>query len=113
MIELFTVFTVIENYSNKEGFDINSTMGSMSPMKSIPISWIIIALIIAFGTAYIAYSCNEYEKPATRTLSTIIAFFFSGIYLIYYFIVHVLFDRKCGSRGINNIIKNISKKNNN
>ena len=78
--------------------------------KTIPTSWIIMALIISFGTAYIAYSCNQYEKPATRALSTIIAFFFSGFYLIYYFIVHVMFDRKCGSRGINNIVRNISKK---
>jgi hypothetical protein len=68
------------------------------------------ALIISFGSAYIAYSCNQYETPATRALSTLIAFFFSGFYLIYYFIVHVLFDRKCSSRGINNIVKNISGK---
>jgi uncharacterized protein YybS (DUF2232 family) len=107
MLELFTAFKVIETFSQdktKEGFTY-----SQIP-NPIPVSWIIIALIISFGTAYIAYSCNEYEKPATRALSTIIAFFFSGFYLIYYFIVHVMFDRKCGSRGINNIVKNIVKK---
>lgn len=107
MLELFTAFKIIENFSQdktKEGF----TYGQIP--NPIPVSWIIIALIISFGTAFIAYSCNEYEKPATRALSTIIAFFFSGFYLIYYFIVHVMFDRKCGSRGINNIIKNIVKK---
>ena len=110
MLELFAVLKAIEFYSNKDlkeglnfDFEKNNTNG-------IPTSWIIMALIIAFGTAYIAYSCNEYEKPATRALSTIIAFFFSGLYLIYYFIVHVLFDRKCSSRGINNIVKNIIKK---
>lgn len=99
MLELFTVFKML---NVTEGFNQN--------FDDIPKSWIVIALIISFGSAYIAYCCNEYEKPATRALSTIIAFFFSGFYLIYYFIVHVLFDRKCGSRGINNIIKNISKK---
>jgi magnesium-transporting ATPase (P-type) len=108
MLELFGLYTALENYSNldsfKEGYDINYFP------KSIPVSWIIIALIISFGTAYIAYSCNQFEKPATRALSTIIGFFFSGFYLIYYFIVHVLFDRKCGSRGINNIVMNIVKK---
>jgi magnesium-transporting ATPase (P-type) len=107
MLELLTIFKTLEFYSNstlKEGYGFDSI-----PEK-IPVSWIIIALVISFGTAYIAYSCNEYEKPATRALSTIIAFFFSGFYLIYYFIVHVLFDRKCGSRGINNIVKNISRK---
>jgi len=101
MLELFTAFKLL---SSIEGF--NSDTLEMN----IPTSWIVMALVIAFGTAYIAYSCNQYETPATRALSTIIAFFFSGIYLIYYFIVHVLFDRKCGSRGINNIVKNIAKK---
>ena len=101
MLELFTAFKLL---SSIEGFNSD-------PLEmNIPISWIVMAFVIAFGTAYIAYSCNQYETPATRALSTIIAFFFSGIYLIYYFIVHVLFDRKCGSRGINNIVKNIVKK---
>jgi hypothetical protein len=110
MLDLFTIFKVIESYSNhslKEGLNVDYESNDMS---TIPTSWIIMALVISFGTAYIAYACNEYEKPATRALSTLIAFFFSGFYLIYYFIVHVLFDRKCSSRGINNIIKNISKK---
>jgi magnesium-transporting ATPase (P-type) len=102
MLELFTLFKVVESYSNlNEGLNHD-----LLPTK-VPISWIITALVISFGSAYIAYCCNEYEKPATRALSTIIAFFFSGFYLIYYFIVHVMFDRKCSSRGINNIIKNL------
>jgi uncharacterized protein YybS (DUF2232 family) len=100
MLELFTLFKTLQL---NEGFQSDYEQN----VNKIPVSWIIIALIIAFGTAYIAYSCNEYEKPATRTLSTLIGFFFSGFYLIYYFIVHVLFDRKCSSRGINNIIKNM------
>jgi len=115
MLELFTFFKAIEFYSNKDlkeglnfDFEKNDTYGMYK--SGIPTSWIIMALVIAFGTAYIAYACNEYEKPATRALSTLVAFFFSGFYLIYYFIVHVLFDRKCSSRGINNIVKNISKK---
>jgi uncharacterized protein YybS (DUF2232 family) len=106
MIELFALFKVLDsNQSIKESFSQNNFLET-----NIPTSWIIMALIISFGTAYIAFACNQYEKPATRALSTIIAFFFSGFYLIYYFIVHVLFDRKCGSKGINNIVKNISKK---
>jgi hypothetical protein len=101
MIELFTLHKVLKSKRLKENF--NYDMDDMD----IPTSWIVIALIISFGSAYIAFSCNEFEKPATRALSTIIAFFFSGFYLIYYFIVHVMFDRKCSSRGINNIIKNL------
>ena len=107
MLELFTIFKVIESYTNVE--ELRENFDGYVP-TTIPTSWIITALIISFGSAYIAYSCNEFEQPATRALSTIIAFFFSGFYLIYYFIVHVLFDRKCGSRGINNIVKNIVKK---
>lgn len=102
MIELFSLFKLL-NYS--ESFDIQY---DTLPSK-IPVSWIIMVLIISFGSAYIAFCCNEYEQPSTRALSTIVAFFFSGFYLIYYFIFHVLFDRKCGSRRINNVIKNISK----
>ena len=107
MIELLSIFKVIEMYSNS---DINEGLSGEIMPNPIPISWMILALVIAFGTAYIAYSCNEYETPATRAITTVIAFLFSGIYLIYYFIVHVIFDRKCGSRGINNIIRNMSKK---
>jgi hypothetical protein len=101
MLELFTAFKLIESSSNN-----NIKEGLNEDPEKIPISWIVMAILISLGTAYIAYSCNEYEQPATRALSTIIAFLFSGFYLIYYFIVHVLFDRKCSSRGINNIIKN-------
>jgi len=106
MLELFTLFKTIESFTKIENFNNDLE----NPLTTIPTSWIIMALLISFGTAYIAYNCNENEKPATRALSTIIAFFFSGFYLIYYFIVHVLFDRNCSSKGINNIIKNITKK---
>ena len=108
MIELFAAYKLIKNHKKKQENFVNDI--DSSDNFNIPVSWIIMALIISFGSAYIAYSCNHYEQPATRALSTIIAFFFSGFYLIYYFIVHVMFDRKCGSRGINNIIINISKK---
>jgi len=108
MIELFAAYKIMKNHKKKHENFTNNT--DLYDNFNIPASWIIMALIISFGSAYIAYSCNHYEKPATRALSTIIAFFFSGFYLIYYFIVHVMFDRKCGSRGINNIIRNISKK---
>jgi len=102
MIELFALSKIIDKKHKKEHFNDNYQENTLN----IPTSWIIMAIIISFGSAYLAYECNRYEKPATRALSTLIAFFFSGFYLIYYFIVHVLFDRKCGSKGINNIIRN-------
>ena len=120
MLELFSLFKYvesIESFNNhemslqKDTFETsNSSNGTLSVVPRVPTSWIIIALIISFCSAYLAYCCNEYEKPVTRTLSTILAFFFSGFYLIYYFIYHILFDRKCSSRGINNIVKNIVNK---
>ena len=106
MLELFTVFKTVEFYSNlNEGYSFDYI-----PNK-IPSSWIVTALIIGFGTAYIAYSCNEYEVPATRALYTIFAFFFSGIYLIFYFIYHIMFGYKFGSvSNISNLVRNFSKK---
>jgi uncharacterized protein YybS (DUF2232 family) len=105
MLELFTVFKAIETYSN-----INEGLETDSFQTKIPTSWIIFAVLISLATAYIGYSCNQFETPATRALVTLIAFFFSGFYLIYYFIVHVLFDIPCSSRNISNIVKNFSKK---
>jgi cytochrome bd-type quinol oxidase subunit 2 len=112
MIELFSFIKGIELYSNqnlKEGF-LNIDYENTDLNSLIFNYYTIVILIISFGSAYLAYACNEYEKPATRALSTLIGFFFSGFYLIYYFFYHVLFDRKCKSRGINNIIRNITKK---
>jgi len=103
MIELFTIYKTMETFGKLENFENN--------IYNIPTSWILFALLISFGTAYIAFSCNEYEKPASRALYTIFAFLFSGIYLIYYFIVHVLLDKNCDSRRINTIIKNSIIKN--
>ena len=104
MLELLTLFKSLEYFSSKENFGLDNS-------ETIPMSWIVVAFIISFGTAYIAYTCNENETPATRFLSTIIGFFLSGFYLIYYFIVHVLFGRECGGgKRINNVVRNIIKK---
>lgn len=104
MLELFTTFKVLEHYSN-----INEGLSDDMFKTKIPTSWIVFAILISIATAYIAYACNQYESPATRALVTLIAFFFSGFYLVYYFIVHVLFDRPCSSKTISNIVKNFSK----
>ena len=89
MLELFGIFNYIENYSN------NTDLKSNLIPNPLPISWLLIALIIGFSAACIAYNCNKKETPASRALATIIAFFFSGLYLLYYFIYHVLFGKKC------------------
>jgi len=107
MLELFTVFKTAEFFSEKNTVNNESNIILPDP---IPISWIIIVFIIGFGTAYIAYSCNEAETPATRAVVTLFAFLFSGIYLIYYFIIYVIFNKDCSGRRINNVIRNSIRK---
>jgi hypothetical protein len=101
MIELMTAFSTYEKFTNQSNEDIVSRF-----MNNIPITWIIAALIISFGAAYLAYECSCTEKPATRAIYTIFAFFFSGFYLIYYLIVHVILGYQCFSgKNISNIVK--------
>lgn len=117
MIELFSIIAATEYFKNsRERFSNNDFLDNDFRKKynnfpdSVPMSWVFIMLLISFGTAYLAYCCSQYEKPASRAVMTIIAFFFSGFYLIYYFIYHVLLDKDCGSRSITNIVRNIAKK---
>lgn len=111
MIELMTAFGAIEKFSNEnKEFQMNDDIISYYLNKVEP-SWIIAVLIVAFGAAYLAYECSSAENPATRAIYTIFAFFFSGFYLIYYFIVHVLLGYQCfDGRNISNIVKGSSKK---
>lgn len=122
MIELFSIIAATEYFVNGKERFTNQTQPHSEFLETgfhkknyylqdkIPMSWIFIMLLISFGTAYLAYCCSQYEKPASRAVMTIIAFFFSGFYLLYYFIYHVLLDKDCGSRSITNIVRNISKK---
>lgn len=98
MLELFGIFSYIEKYSPglRRACPSHSDIENSNVPNPIPISWIIIVLIIGYCAAYIAYECNKTETPASRALATILAFFFSGFYLLYYFIYHVLFGKKCG-----------------
>ena len=71
MIEFFALMKTLKT---EEGFSDNYMN------LNIPLSWILVSFIIAFGAAFISYNCNKFETPATRALSTIFAFFFSYIY---------------------------------
>jgi uncharacterized protein YacL len=70
----------------------SQTWSNMSPNR---ILGIIVSLIIAIAAAYLAYECNAYESMPMRIFSTIIAFTFSGIYLIYYFIRYTVLGSNC------------------
>ena len=114
MIELMTAFTTLENFSNSNSnyntnsniqLELNQDILSYYMNKVEP-TWIIAVLIIASGASYLAFECNIHEKPATRAVYSILAFFFSGFYLIYYFIVHIFLGYQCfDGKNISNIIK--------
>lgn len=105
MIELMTSFGAIENFSNPNQPEIDGNILSHF-LNKIPTTWIVAAFIIAIGASYLAYECSSQESPATRAIYTIFAFFFSGFYLIYYFVVHVLLGYQCfDGKNISNIVK--------
>ena len=107
MIELMTACNAIESFSNQNNEDAIVTNNILSYFfKKIPTSWIIAVILIGLGSAYLAYQCSIHEKPATRAIYTIFAFFFSGFYLIYYFIIHIMLGYQCfDGKNISNIIK--------
>ena len=113
MIELFTVFSLFDTYTKSIGEEKEVKENFTSDVmvtETIPLSWIIIALLISACAGYLCFECNRMEKPATRAIYTIVAFLFSGFYILYYFVVRVLLNYPCPSRGINNIVRNIIKK---
>ena len=110
MIEFFTALKTIDNIKNSNEPELDKSITNFL-FNNIPLSWIIAAFIISFGSAYLAFKCNSNESPASRTIYTLFGFFFSGIYLIYYFIVNIMLDQNCFSgKSITNIIKNSKKK---
>ena len=93
----------------KEGF-----VDSLDPMPFFDfndqgaVAALVVSLVIAFITAYIAFQCNSYANAGVRFITTLFAFFFSGIYLIYFFIVYIIFDDTCnGTKDIFKMTKNI------
>jgi len=55
----------------------------------------VLALVIGLLTAKLAYNCNSKSDPVVRILAMLFGFFFSGLYLLYYFIRYVLLGNKC------------------
>ncbi len=115
MLELFTIMKSMQNSLENESIENfeshkNDPNYVEASLHRIPNSWIILSLLIGIGTAYLAYSCNYNETPATRLIVSLFAFFFSGIYLIYYFIIYILLNKKCNGKDIADLIKQIMKK---
>ena len=72
----------------------------LSPKKSLNIDALtlvigLLSLIISIYTAKLAYNCNIKTSDVSRMVATLFGFFFSGTYLLYYFIWHKLLGNKC------------------
>tara|TARA_B100001250_G_C19411268_1_gene619182 strand:- start:118 stop:453 length:336 start_codon:yes stop_codon:yes gene_type:complete len=103
MLETFAI-EYFTKQDQREGFDENASTINIS------IGTGIVAIIIAIGAAYLAYCCNSHETPATKFITTLFAFLFSGIYVLYYFIRYVLMGQSCGGGSTYTIKRKSSKK---
>lgn len=70
---------------DKENFDMTDLN---DPMTNL------IILAIGVAAAYLAYEANAGEPMGMRIFITVVAFLFSNIYIIYYFIRYVLLGDK-------------------
>ena len=80
---------------------MNSDSEHLSIADSVNTVLMIIALLISIATAYLAYVCNKKSNIIVRLIVTILGFLFSGMYLIYYLLVHVLFGDQCSGTKLN------------
>ena len=88
MLEFIVGKYAIENFNKKEGFYRERN-------RLHDVLYFIISLIIALIAAYLAYECNAGENNATRWFVTVVAFLFSGLYLIYYLIRYIILGNEC------------------
>lgn len=96
MIETLIISNL--NNSNTESFNEHDTNQLKNMFSNLSPVNIVVALVISLAAAYFAYECNSHETKATQFIYTVIAFFFPGLYLIYYFIRHVIIGDKCGGK---------------
>jgi hypothetical protein len=52
-------------------------------------------VILAGIAGYLAWNCNSGQHVALKILYTIIAAVFSGLYVLYYFVYHILIRSSC------------------
>jgi hypothetical protein len=109
MLEYFAIASLVEHMENKkkkedvklqEYFsddqkDIQVVVTKSSNYQVVNLVMGIISIIIAILTARLAYDCNKKSDIVVRLLATIFGFFFSTMYLFYYFIRYILLGGKC------------------
>ena len=97
MVLEYLAANALEKFINRgyEGMTNDELLDSMGVVG------LIISLCISLATSYLAYECNRGSNPGIRWLVTVVAFLFSGLYLIYYLFVHVVFGDQCKTRKFN------------
>ncbi len=94
MFETFIAYKIAmaNTDSNSETF--------INDLNNVTLLGTIFSFTISFATAYLAYQCNQKTDKVSRYLITIIAFLFSGLYLVYYLFAHVVFGSSCKTKPI-------------
>lgn len=87
---------MLEYFASKYYTNRNNEHFDMTDLND-PVTNLII-LAIGVAAAYLAYEANACEPMGMRILITVVAFLFSNIYIIYYFIRYVLLGDKVVSQ---------------
>lgn len=105
MIEFFIIKNIVNNlrkesFKIKERFanneDINSILNRES--KHFDILMFLTSLAVLFVsilTSKHAYNCSSNSDTFTRIISMLFAFFFTGLYMVWYFVKNALLKNKC------------------
>lgn len=77
-------------------FDDDKTEGfSDSGGGAKSVLWGLLGLVLMIIAGYLAWTCNATQGDVLRIVYTILAVLFSGIYLLFYLIYHVILNVKC------------------
>ena len=100
MLDCFIAKKIMEKYSNiQENFNTEYDIRDIFSF--------LLALFVSVSAAYLAHECNAKTAQGARILITLFAFFFSSIFLIYYFVYYVLLDGKCNGNGYVKVVKKL------
>ena len=95
MIDYFGALAIEQSNADDIKYSFLDYFTNITPIGTI------LSFVISIATAYLAYQCNKKNGIIIKILITIVAFLFSGIYLIYYLLAHVLFGKGCDTSPIN------------
>jgi hypothetical protein len=85
----------IENLFNNDGSVTESLTENAVNIDALNFVMGIFSLIISIFSAKLAYECNSKASDASQIISVLFGFFFSGFYLVYYFVWHRILGNKC------------------